>query len=74
MRRGIPSVKTWRCRFWVGVECIFEVEVMAPTKTLARLGLFDEVAKAGLVMEWHDARVNAERVTWSVKPELRWAA
>jgi hypothetical protein len=39
----IPRVKTWRVNFWQGSKCRLTVDVLAPTKLLAKLQLWDEV-------------------------------
>lgn len=64
MSRNIPAVKTYRCTFWSGRYRAGHVDVPAPTKLLARLGLWEALYLQ--TPEVREAYRLCDTVTWSV--------
>jgi hypothetical protein len=69
---NIPQVRTWRATFYgFGNLKLGSVTVLAPTKLLARLGLFDAIM--GSDKGTREAWEKCSRITWGIvrKPETQ---
>lgn len=63
----IPKTSIWRVTFWSGKIKVAVLEVFAPTKMLARLGVLDAMCEPHNTLQrerWLAQRHNVDRITY----------